>query len=294
MTQSSVVEPLDLQRYRAREARQPLAPVGYLLHLADNALVLGQRNAEWCGHAPALEEGLAMNNQALDLIGQARLLYQLAADRMNTAGATTRPSAWPAGAITEDTLAYFRNDVDFRNYTLLELPHNLGLVPAAGGDRDWGVTIVRNFLYAALMQGMWTALAQAPDADLAAIGAKSLKEVRYHLQHASDWMVRLGDGTEHSHVRMQAALDYLMPFTEEFWTDSEVDAQGRALQVDVVALRSAWDRTVDAVLAEATLSRPAATHGYVTQGKSGVHSEHLSYLLAEMQSLTRAHPNAQW
>lgn len=294
MTNSTTTEPLDLDRYRARGQQPAQAPLGYLLHLADNALVLGQRNSEWCGHAPALEEGLAMNNQALDLIGQARLLYQLAAARLNADGPGTRPSAWPVGAITEDTLAYFRNDTDFRNYTLLELPHNLGLVPAAAGDRDWGVTIVRNFLYATLMDGVWTALARCDDADLAAIGAKSLKEVRYHLQHASDWVVRLGDGTEHSHARMQAAVDYLLPFTEEFWTDSEVDAQARTLQVDVAAMRAPWDRTVDAVLAQATLQRPAAVDGYVTQGKEGVHSEHLSYLLAEMQSLARAHPHARW
>lgn len=294
MTDSTATKPLDLQRYRAREQQPTTAPVGYLLHLADNALVLGQRNAEWCGHAPALEEGLAMNNQALDLIGQARLLYQLAARRLNADGATSRPSAWPVGAITEDTLAYFRNDTDFRNYTLLELPHNHGLVPAASSDRDWGVTIVRNFLYAVLMEMVWGALASAEDPELAAIGAKSLKEVRYHVQHASDWVVRLGDGTDHSNARMQAAVDYLLPFADEFWVDSEVDAQARTLQVDVAAMREPWDRTVDDVLAQATLARPAAIDGYVTQGKEGVHSEHLSYLLAEMQSLARAHPHARW
>ena len=120
---------------RAAAPVAPSAPLPYLLHLADNALVLGQRNAEWCGHAPVLEEDLAMANQALDLIGQARLLYQLAATRLNAEGRTQRPSAWPAGAVTEDTLAYFRDDRDFRNYTLQELPHNPGLVPAAGGTR---------------------------------------------------------------------------------------------------------------------------------------------------------------
>lgn len=293
MTETSVVEPLNLQRYQSRDAPQ-LAPVGYLLHLADNALVLGQRNAEWCGHAPALEEGLALNNQSLDLIGQARLLYQLAAARLNAQGQMQRPSAWPAGPITEDTLAYFRSDRDFRNYTLLELPHNLGLVPAASSDRDWGVTITRNFFWATLMEMVWAQMAHAPDADLAAIAAKSLKEVRYHFLHASGWMIRLGDGTEESHARMQAALNYLMPFTDEFWTVSEVDEQARALGIDIASMRPAWDRRVDDVLAEATLARPAAVQGYVTQGKEGIHSEHLSYLLGEMQSLARAHPTAQW
>ena len=270
------------------------ASVDYLLHLADNALVLGQRNAEWCGHAPILEEDLAMANQALDLIGQARLLYQLAAARLNAEGATRRPAAWPAGPVTEDTLAYFRDDRAFRNYTLQELPHNPGLVPAAGGERDWGITVVRNFLYAALMELVWEQLAQSPDVDLAAIAAKSLKEVRYHVRHARDWVLRLGDGTDESHRRVQAAVDYLLPFTAEFWAASAVDAHAALAGVDVPALRAEWNRRVDAALQEATLTRPPAVDGWVPQGKQGVHSEHLGYLLAEMQSLARAHPGAVW
>ena len=237
------------------------ASVEYLLHLADNALVLGQRNAEWCGHAPVLEEDLAMANQALDLIGQARLLYQLAATRLNAEGRTQRPSAWPAGAVTEDTLAYFRDDRDFRNYTLQELPHNPGLVPAAGGTRDWGVSIVRNFFHATLMEMVWERLAASPDADLAAIAAKSLKEVRYHVRHARDWLLRLGDGTDESHRRVQAAVDYLLPFTAEFWAASAVDAQAVLAGVNMPALHADWDRAVDAALQEATLARPPAVDG---------------------------------
>ena len=270
------------------------APLQYLLHLADNAVVLGQRNAEWCGHAPILEEDLAMANNSLDLIGQARLLYQLAATRLNTEGRTQRPSAWPAGAVTEDTLAYFRDDRDFRNYTLQELPHNPGLVPAAGGTRDWGVSIVRNFFYAVLMELTLERLAASPDADLAAIAAKSLKEVRYHVRHARDWLLRLGDGTDESHRRVQTAVDYLLPFTAEFWAASAVDAQAVLAGVNMPALHADWDRAVDAALQEATLARPPAVDGYVPQGKQGVHSEHLSYLLGEMQSLARAHPGATW
>lgn len=275
-------------------AKPAAASVDYLLHLADNALVLGQRNAEWCGHAPALEEDLAMANQALDLIGQARLLYQLAAARLNAEGRTHRPSAWPAGPVTEDTLAYFRSDREFRNYTLQELPHSPGLVPAGVGDRDWGISIVRNFLYGALMEMVWEQLADSPDAQLAAIAAKSLKEVRYHVRHARDWLVRLGDGTDESHARVQAAVDYLLPFTEEFWAASDVDTRAQAAGADVPALRGAWDARVNDALTEATLARPAAVAGYVPQGKQGVHSEHLSYLLGEMQSLARAHPGAVW
>ena len=272
------------------------ATTEYLLHLADNAVVLGQRNAEWNGHAPILEEDLAMANNSLDLIGQARMLYQYAAERLNADVRAPRNAAWPAGPVTEDTLAYFRDVPEFRNYTLLELPHRLALVPAAGGERDWGVTTVRNFLYSALMVLVWERLSQSTDAHLAAIAAKSLKEVRYHLRHARDWLVRLGDGTDESHRRVQAALDYLLPFTDEFWSASAVESAvaADASGVQVAELRDEWNAIVDEAIAEATLKRPAAVDGYVTQGKSGVHSEHLGYLLAEMQSLARAHPGAVW
>ena len=271
-------------------------PIDYLLHLADNAVVLGQRNAEWCGHAPILEEDLAMANNSLDLIGQARLLYQYAAERMAGDVRAPRGAAWPAGSITEDTLAYFRGDADFRNYVLLELPHTAGLVPAAGGERDWAVSLVRNFFYSALMVGVWERLQHSADAHLAAIAAKSLKEVRYHLRHSRDWLVRLGDGTPESHRRAQAAVDYLLPFTEEFWSTSALEAEAldQGTGVDVPALRAAWNQTVDEALLEATLTRPADTKRYVPEGKRGVHSEHLGYLLGEMQSLARQHPGAIW
>ncbi|MDO5626623.1 MAG: 1,2-phenylacetyl-CoA epoxidase subunit PaaC [Pseudomonadota bacterium] len=281
---------------QAQSATKLQAPIDYLLHLADNAVVLGQRNAEWCGHAPILEEDMAMANNSLDLIGQARLLYQYAAERMNADVRAPRSAVWPAGAITEDTLAYFRGDADFRNYVLLELPHHTGLVPSAGGTRDWSVSIVRNFLYSALMVAVWERLQASTDEHLAAIAAKSLKEVRYHLRHARDWLVRLGDGTAESHRRTQAALDYLMPFTEEFWTASalEAEATANATGVDVPSLRAAWQQTVDEAIAEATLKPPAAAKRYVPEGKRGVHSEFLSYLLGEMQSLARQHPGAVW
>ena len=272
------------------------APIDYLLHLADNAIVLGQRNAEWCGHAPVLEEDLAMANNSLDLIGQARLLYQYAAERLAADVRAPRGAGWPGGPITEDTLAYFRGDSDFRNYVLLELPHTSGLVPAAGGERDWAVSIVRNFLYSALMVQVWERLQQSTDEQLAAIAAKSLKEVRYHLRHARDWLLRLGDGTEASQRRAQAALDYLMPFTEEFWTASalEAEANEQGAGTDVLALRATWDQMVDQAIADATLQRPPVVKRYVPEGKRGVHSEYLSYLLGEMQSLARAHPGATW
>jgi ring-1,2-phenylacetyl-CoA epoxidase subunit PaaC len=258
------------------------ATANYLLHLADNAVVLGQRNAEWCGHGPALEEDIALANVSLDLIGQARLLYQQAATELG-------------GDATEDRLAYFRDVPEFRNYTLLELPHHSALVGYAKSDLDYGTTIVRNFLYSALMVLVWEQLQQSKDEQLAAIAAKSLKEVRYHLRHSRDWLVRLGDGTDDSHARVQAALDHLMPYTQEFWTGSSMEAAAVAagVGVDVAALKSDWDQLVDDALLEATLQRPKGV-GYVTQGKNGLHSEHLGFLLSEMQGLARSHPTATW
>ncbi len=259
------------------------APLAYILHLADNALVLGQRNAEWCGHAPILEEDLSMANNSLDLIGQARMLYQHAA-------------CIQGDGATEDTLAYFRDVPEFRNYTLLELPHSPALLPSAAADRDWATTIVRNFLYSSLMTLLWDRLQHSTDSQLAAIAAKSLKEVRYHLRHSRDWLVRLGDGTEESHRRAQSAVDHLLPYTEEFWKPNALeDAVGASgAGVTISELRPEWDDIVNKALSEATLRRPAAVKGYITQGKEGIHSEHLGYLLAEMQSLARAHPGATW
>jgi ring-1,2-phenylacetyl-CoA epoxidase subunit PaaC len=259
-----------------------MAPTCYLLHLADNALILGQRNAEWCGHGPILEEDIALSNVSLDLIGQARLLYQLAAAR-------------EGGGCTEDHLAYFRDTQEFRNYTLLELPHHGPLSGYAQAGMNFATTVVRNFFYSTLMALLWEVLERSADADLAAVAAKSLKEVRYHLRHSRDWLVRLGDGTDESRVRAQAAVDHLFPYTREFWASSaaETAALGAGAVVDVGTLQPDWDAIVDAAFAEATLVRPEVS-GYVTEGKLGIHSEHLGYLLAEMQCLARAHPDGKW
>ena len=259
------------------------AHVDYLLHLADNALILGQRNAEWCGHGPILEEDLALANNSLDLIGQARLIYQhVAALRKD-------------GRTTEDLLAYFRDVPDFRNYTLLELPHSTALAPTAAGHRDYAVTIARNFLYSALMVLVWDALKASKDEQLAAIAAKSLKETQYHLRHSRDWLLRLGDGTDESRARVQAALDHLLPYTQEFWTSSamESNAVEAGVGVNTCSLQAAWNEVVNDALTQATLQR-STTDGHVTTGKHGVHSEHLGFVLSEMQSLARAHPEAVW
>ena len=259
------------------------AHTDYLLHLADNALILGQRNAEWCGHGPILEEDLALANNSLDLIGQARLIYQHVAALHND------------GRTTEDTLAYFRDVPDFRNYTLLELPHSTALAPTATGDRDYAVTIARNLLYSALMVLVWDALKASKDAQLAAIAAKSLKETQYHLRHARDWLLRLGDGTDESHARTQAALDHLMPYTQEFWTSSamETSAVDAGVGIATASLQAAWNEVVNDTLVQATLRR-SSTDGHVSTGKQGLHSEHLGFVLAEMQSLARVHPEAVW
>lgn len=256
--------------------------VAYLLHLADNALIHGQRIAEWCGHGPVLEEDIAMANIGLDCIGQARMLYQHAAELTG-------------GGATEDSLAYFRTPEEFRNYVLLELPHQTAFAPSARVPRDYSITITRNFLYATLMSLVWQGLQNSKDAQLAAIAAKSAKEVRYHLRHSTDWMLRLGDGTAESHEKMQAALDHLMPFTQEFFIPAEFEREAfnSGIGIDISALKDAWQTSVATVVTEATLQMSPSA-GHITRGKEGHHSEHLSYLLLEMQGLVRAHPGAVW
>ena len=244
----------------------------YVLRIADACLIHGQRLGEWCGHAPIVEEDIALTNVALDHIGQARALLTLAGELEGRGR-------------DEDALAFLRQEREYRNPTALELPNG-----------DFARTVLRVFLWASFMKVLCTALSTSTNAQLSAIAAKSLKEVRYHLRHARDWLVRLGDGTAESQRRAQAALDWLLPFTDEFWTASGHEAQARdnATGVDVAALRADWDALVNDAIAEATLTRPAAVQGYISQGKQGLHSEHLGYVLAEMQSLARAHPGATW
>jgi ring-1,2-phenylacetyl-CoA epoxidase subunit PaaC len=243
----------------------------YALRLADDALLLGHRLSEWCGRAPTLEEDMALANIGLDLIGQARSLYAYAGE-VEGAGRD------------EDRLAYLREDREYRNLLLVELPNG-----------DFAQTIVRQLLYSAFMVPFWERLEGSKDQTLAAIAAKSVKEARYHLRHAAEWVIRLGDGTDESRDRTVAALDELWPWTGELF---EQDAAERALveagvAVDRAALKPAWDAAVDRVLAEATLTRPA--DGWMqTGGRRGVHTEHLGYILAELQHLQRSHPGAVW
>jgi ring-1,2-phenylacetyl-CoA epoxidase subunit PaaC len=243
----------------------------YVLRRADDALVLGHRLSEWCGHAPVLEEELALANIALDLIGQARSLYDYAA-RLDGRG------------LTEDDLAYLRDVNRYRNCLLVEQPNG-----------DFAATIVRQVLFSAFMDPYWRAMTASGDETLAAIAAKAEKESVYHLRHAAEWLIRLGDGTPESHRRAQAALDELWSYSGELF---EVDGAERALieagaAIDPAGLRGAWNTTLDAVLAQATLARPA--EGWMqTGGRSGRHSEHLGTILTELQYLQRTYPGATW
>ena len=243
----------------------------YLLRLGDTSLVLGQRLGEWIGHAPALEEDLGLANLSLDLIGQARLLLTYAGEVEGRGR-------------DEDALAYFRNEDEYRNLTLAEQPNG-----------DFAQTIVRQCLLDAWQHEVYTALCESSDARLAAIAAKSLKETKYHLRYSAGWLLRLGDGTAESQRRAQRALDELWRFTTEMFVADAVDAEIAATGIapPLEAIAAGWAERVGAVLSEAKLVRPMDVP-YSWHGKRGQHSEHLGYLLAEMQSLQRAHPGAQW
>jgi len=243
----------------------------YLLRLGDTSLVLGHRLSEWCGHGPAVEEDMALTNIALDLIGQARLLL-------------THAGEVEGAGRSEDDLAYLRDVLDYRNLLLVERPNG-----------DFAVTIARQFLFDAFHVDLMKRLTESTDERLAAIAAKSLKEVTYHLRHSSEWVIRLGDGTDESHARMQAAIDDLWMYTGEMFAMDEVDEAmvAAGVGVDLAALKPGWDRRVDEVLEEATLTRPDDAWMH-TGGKAGRHTEHLGYLLAEMQFLQRAYPGATW
>ena len=239
-----------------------------LLRRADDALVLGHRLSEWTGHAPSLEEELALANLALDLIGQARALYALAAAR--------------GAGEDEDALAYLRSDREYANLLLVELPNG-----------DFAVTIARMFLYAAFADPFWRGLTASRDRDLAAIAAKAEKESAYHLRHSAEWLIRLGDGTDESHRRAQAALERLWPYTGEMLEAEDEVLVAADICPEPAGLRDAWNATVDAVLDEATLARPA--EGWMqTGGRAGRHTEHLGHMLAVMQSVARMHPGAKW
>ncbi|MEY4905656.1 MAG: hypothetical protein RLZZ292_3471 [Bacteroidota bacterium] len=243
----------------------------YLLQLADNALILGHRLSEWCGHGPILEQDMAMSNIALDLVGQARNLYQYAAELEGQGR-------------DEDDLAYLRDVYDFRNVLLVEQPNG-----------DFAMTVARQFLYSTFNFYYQQALTQSADERLAAIAAKALKEATYHLRWSSEWVIRLGDGTEESHRRMNTAFDALWAFRGEFFmpTSDEKALATQGIAPDLILVQSLVDAKIKLILEEATLLQPA--DGWMQSGgKTGRHSEHLGYILAEMQYLQRAYPNSEW
>jgi len=242
-----------------------------VLRLADSNLVLAQRLGEWVGRAPALEEDLGLANVSLDLLGQARLLL-------------ARAGELEGRGRDEDALAYLREEHEFLNLTLVEQPNG-----------DFADTIARQVLFDAWQLGLCESLAASSDAPLAAIAAKGRAEASYHLRYSGGWLERLGDGTAESHERAQRALEKLWPFVNELFADDDVDREVAEARIAPLpsSLEKAWSARVDAVLAAATLARPAPVP-FPWFGKQGRHSEHLGYLLAEMQSLHRAHPGATW
>jgi ring-1,2-phenylacetyl-CoA epoxidase subunit PaaC len=243
----------------------------YLLRLGDNALVLAQRLSEWCGKGPVLEEDLATTNTALDLIGQARLWLTYAGELEGRGR-------------DEDALAFRRDAHEFRNVLLVEYPNG-----------HYGDTIARQFYFDAFHLPLLRALAGSSDSRIGEIAAKSAKEVAYHLERSADWVVRLGDGTEESHARMQRSVNELWMYTGELFEADAVDREMAAREIgpDVASLREPWLATVREVFAEATLAMPG--DAYMQRGgKQGVHTERLGYLLAEMQYLQRAYPDARW
>ena len=256
-------------------AKDVLAPadvrIGYALYLGDTSLILAQRLGEWVGHAPALEEELALANIALDLLGQARHLLSYAGELEGKGR-------------SEDDLAFLRDPSDYTNLALVEQP-----------NVDFGHTIVRQFLVDAWQLQLFEHLQSSTEPRFAELAAKALKETRYHYRFSAGWMVRLGDGTEESHQRVQAGLDELWKFTGELFAPSAADeAAARAgFAPDPAALRSAWLASVEPVLHEATLKKPADVN-YRWFGKRQQHSDHLSHLLADMQFMQRTYPGAQW
>ena len=252
----------------------------FVLRLADTCLIHAQRLAEWCGHGPVLEEDIALTNLSLDLLGQARALLAHAA-------------SLDGQGLDEDQLAFLREERDYLNLTLVEQPMRRSSAHAPGGD--FADAIVRNLLLAVWLKLHWQRLQASCDTELAAIAGKAVKEARYHVEHAAQWAVRLGDGTEESAARMHAALARAWPYTAEMFVDDACDdwAASAGVAPRRSELRQPWLAEVGAVLEEACLALPADS-AFVSTGSRGVHSEHMGFILAEMQHLQRAYPGGRW
>ncbi len=273
----------------------------YLLHLADTTLILSQRNSEWCGHGPILEQDIAITNISLDLLGQSRNFYQYAAQCINDkktsdtedSTAAGSPLLRGAGGVSEDSLAYLRTEREFKNLLLVELP-----------NADWGQTILRQYLFSQFQYLLLQQLQQHTDQQLAAIAAKALKEITYHVRWSSEWVIRLGDGTEESKKKMLHAIEELWPYTGEMFEPAEYELQ---MGLDFIKIKNNWFEKVKAVFDEATLIPPS---GFITPnvnfgggggavfiqtgGKNGIHTEHLGFILTELQYLQRTYPASEW
>lgn len=260
--------------------------INYTLHLADTTLILSQRNSEWCGHGPILEQDIAITNISLDLIGQARNYYQYVAQCINEKIASDEKSiaARPpllrgAGGVSEDSLAYLRTEREFKNLLLVEQPNG-----------DWAQTILRQYFFSQFQYLLYQQLQNHKDEQLAAITAKALKETTYHLRWSSEWVVRLGDGTEESHKRMLHAIDELWRYTGEMFMPATYETENA---VDVSSLKNEWTQKVTETFKEATL--PIPENSYMqTGGKEGLHTEHLGFILTELQYMQRTYPASQW
>jgi ring-1,2-phenylacetyl-CoA epoxidase subunit PaaC len=266
----------------------------YTLRLADDALIIGQRLGEWCGHGPILEQDIALTNISLDHIGRARSLYQYAAEQFNQLPADQKKQFFTSVALQnqvsagknldEDALAYLRDGWDFRNVLLLEQPNN-----------DWAYTIARSFFYDTFNYFFFTELEKSSVETFSAVAEKSLKEVTYHLRWSSEWVMRLGDGTEESHARIQEAVNELWMYTGELFLMNETDKAllQQGIGMDLEKIKPLWTERIHSVFYEATIDVPAGTW-MQEGGKEGRHSEHLGYILADLQFLQRAYPGMEW
>jgi phenylacetate-CoA oxygenase, PaaI subunit len=245
--------------------------LNFTLHLADNSLIMGHRLSEWTGHGPVLEQDIAISNIALDLIGQSRNFYQYAAQIKG-------------GGVTEDDLAYLRDAEEFKNILLAELPNG-----------DWAKTILKLFFFSTYQYFLYQKLSASTDAQLSAISEKSLKEVTYHLRWSSEWVIRLGDGTEESHKRVETALNELWSYTAEMFLPVEYESEcaQNNIGIDVSSLKDDWKNKVKAIFEEATISLPAENNEN-RNGKEGDHTEYLREILNDMQYLQRTYPGCEW
>lgn len=243
----------------------------YTLRLGDNALILGQRLVEWCGHGPILEQDIALSNMALDHLGQARMLLQYAAEQKGEDS-------------TEDKLAFFRDHFEFRNVLMLELP-----------NEDWGFTMARQFLFDTYNYFLYSELLSSNNEQIKAIAHKAIKEITYHAQWSAEWVIRLGDGTEESHNRIQEAINNIWQWTGELFIADDIDkaAQSAGYGADLESIKKKWDQKVSQILEIATIEKPV-DEWMQTGGKQGEHTEYIGFLIAEMQQLPRMYPEAKW